>query len=83
MKVTDKLRANWSKRENDVMLHYPLGFGTRSDGHWLSGVFNKEFTEELASRGYDITTMKFSVGPKAGEHKFHSTRKPNDKRQSK
>lgn len=74
MKASDKLRANWSKREDDVMLHYPLGIGSRSDGHWLSGVFNKAFTDELASRGYDITTMKFSIEPKAGEHRFSSTR---------
>lgn len=74
MQANDKLRATWSKKENDVMLHYPVGFYMSSDGHWLSRIFNKEFTDELKKRGYDITTLKFSVEPKAGDIRFASQR---------
>ncbi len=74
MKAADKLRATWSRREDDVMLHYPLGFGTKRDGALLASVFSKEFTAELSGRGYDPTTMKFSVEPKAGDPKFSSQR---------
>jgi hypothetical protein len=66
------LRAYWSKREQDVMLDFPLGQRTSSDGHWLAYVFNREFTEELTRRGYDVKTLRFSVevdldGPRAAE----------------
>jgi hypothetical protein len=74
MRAEDKLRATWSKRENDVMLHYPLGQSTASDGHWLSGVFSKEFTEELQRRGYDVSTLRFSVEPMQGCERFASQR---------
>lgn len=74
MKAADKLRATWGKRQRDVMLHFPLGMQTRCDGHWLSGIFNKEFTEELERRGYDVSTMKFSVEPQTGNERFASER---------
>lgn len=76
MKAEDKLRATWSKREHDVMLHYPLGRSTTSDGHWLSGIFGREFTQELERRGYDVSTMKFSVEPQKGNERFASQREP-------
>jgi hypothetical protein len=56
-----KLKAFWSKKENDVMIDFPLGVMTKSDGHWLSGIFNEGFINELKERGYDIETMKFQV----------------------
>ena len=74
MKAADKLRATYSKKECDVMLHHPLGIGTKSDAGYLSGVFGKEFTDELDNRGYDITTMKFSIEPKKGNESFASQR---------
>ena len=74
MKAKDKLRATYSNKENDVMLHYPLGMGTKSDAHWLSGIFGKEFTDELKRRGYDVTTMKFSIEPERGNENFASQR---------
>lgn len=74
MKAADKLRAYWSKRETDVMLHFPLGRQTVCDGHWLSGVFDKNFIEQLEARGYDPTTLRFSVEPKSGNEKFASQR---------
>ena len=74
MKAIDKLRATWSKKEKDVMLHFPLGRLTKSDAHWLSGIFTAEFIQELKERGYDHTTMKFEVYPdlkgSKAEYKF-------------
>lgn len=78
MRAADKLRATYSAKENDVMLHFPLGVGTSSDGHWLASVFDKSFTEQLAARGYDVATMKFSVEPEKGNSKFASQREADD-----
>lgn len=75
MKPTDKLRAWWSKRERDVMLYHPLGFETKRDANFLSGVFGKEFTKELDERGYDLATLRFSIAPKPGNERFASQRK--------
>ena len=74
MKAADKLRANWSKREQDIMLHFPLGSGTKSDAALLAHTFNRQFTDDLASRGYDIRTLKFSIEPMAGDTRFASQR---------
>ena len=52
-----KLRATWSKREQDVMIHFPR----KCDGHYLSGVFDKQFIQEMRQRGYDLTTLRFSI----------------------
>lgn len=70
-----QLRVYWSKREQDFVLAHPAGIGTKSDAHWLAiGVFTDQFKQELLARGYDPTTVKFSVeidfeGPRA-ESKF-------------
>ena len=74
VRPSDCLRAYWSKRERDLMLFHPLGQATSCDAHWLSGVFGKQFTDELSSRGYDVTTLRFSVEPKRGEQRFASQR---------
>lgn len=60
-KKQNKLKAFWSKKESDVMIEFPLGVGTRSDGHWLSGIFNEQLTNELKQRGYDVESMKFEI----------------------
>lgn len=74
MKAPDKLRVSWSKAENDVMFHYPLGVSTKSDGAYLASIFTHEFCDELKSRGYDPTTMKFSIEPGKGCPRFASQR---------
>lgn len=66
------LSAWWSKREKDIVFSYPH----KPDGHLLYGfmslkrprrdlggdvVFDPSFLEELEVRGYDITTLRFSV----------------------
>jgi len=78
--IKDRLKAVWNKREKDVMFHFPLGVLTKSDAHWLSGIFNKQFTQELESRGYDITTLRFEI--KVGDNrpdKFESIMKQKQK----
>lgn len=72
MQAVDKLRAYWSKKERDVMLHWPAGTHTKCDGSYLSGVFDKAFQKEMERRGYDLTTLKFSIEPKAGNQRFTS-----------
>lgn len=68
----DKLILKWSKKERDLVCHYPssadgsLTFGafTSKRHHPLPfphGVWDGSFVEELKKRGYDITTLKFSV----------------------
>jgi hypothetical protein len=70
MKAINKLRVKWNKKEHDLLAHYPRGKNTKSDAHFLVGVFDQEFIDELRKRGYDITTMKFSVEPVKGYKKF-------------
>ena len=66
-----KLRARWSKKENDILYSYPR----RPDGHYLYHIFDKKnkrgtfgydlpplsFLEDLEARGYDLTTLKFEI----------------------
>ena len=72
MRAEDKLRAYWSKKENDLMLHWPAGVSTNCDGSYLSCVFSKEVRDELERRGYDLTTLKFSIEPVKGNKRFTS-----------
>jgi hypothetical protein len=69
--VREKLRAAWSKRENDILYSYPR----RCDGALLHYHFDvlrdralegvrpegRSLIEELVERGYDIKTLRFSV----------------------
>jgi hypothetical protein len=69
----NKLTACWSKRENDILYSFP----SKPDGHLLNSVisaprqrydyttdrveYEPSLREELAARGYDITTLRFSI----------------------
>lgn len=75
MKTKDRLRVVWSKQEECLMFHFPLGIQTQCDAGFLNGVFSKEFLGELGIRGYDIKTIRFSIEPQAGNTKFASQRK--------
>ena len=77
MKAKDKLRATWCKQEDTILLHYPLGSQTKCDGGFLSGHITEAFAEELEARGYDKTTLKFSIEPKKGDERFASQRGDN------
>ena len=36
-----------------------------ADGSWIfSNVFTQEVSDELLKRGWDLTTLKFSIAPK-------------------
>ena len=74
MIAKDKLRANWCKQDDTVMFHYPLGSQTNCDASFLSGHITEELANELEERGYDKTTLKFSIEPKKGNERFASQR---------
>lgn len=74
MRQHEKLRMYWSKKENDLMFWSPEGFFTTAAARYLDSIFTKEVLKELESRGYDITTLKFSIEPKQGDLRFASTR---------
>lgn len=74
LKKNDKLHAYWSKRERDLMVNYPLGEQTGTDARVLAECLNKVMTDELDGRGYDVTTLRFSIEPKAGNKRFASQR---------
>jgi len=68
----DKLYVRYSKREEDIEIHYP----NKWDGglahsvfatprRHLSG-FDPSFIDELKKRGYDITTLKFQISKRKG-----------------
>lgn len=60
-----KLHVRWSKRERALLYHYPT---RKADGGMLSHAFEgqihlhgKTLVSELEERGYDITTLRFSI----------------------
>lgn len=58
------LMARWSKREKDIEFSWPKH---KADGHYLYGVFQygeKGALAELERRGYDLTTLRFSIALK-------------------
>ena len=62
------LRARWSKPERDLSYGWPAGVGTTPDGHMLYAIFAYEkvyegrtFIEELKRRGYDVSSLLFSI----------------------
>jgi hypothetical protein len=73
----NELWVNWSKREHDIQAHYPrscdgnlllnffcterLHYSIKQIGAVETG---KSLIKELEERGYDITTLKFSIKKK-------------------
>ena len=73
------LRARWSKKLKDVIYYFPSSPdghllntilsgerchpNTKSPG-WLGYEWGPSFLQELEDRGYDITTLKFSIRKK-------------------
>jgi hypothetical protein len=59
------LTMKWSKRERDVTISYPRS----CDGHLMAGVLSghnrDDLMKELDRRGYDLTTLRFSIKQKA------------------
>ena len=71
MRTKPDLVAKWSKRENDILYHWQAGSKTESRlvayALETAGVFKgNSLRRELQERGYDITTLKFSIRRRAG-----------------
>ena len=66
----DKLRVYYGhddedKRNYDLVVSWPVMKLGSSDGSWIfSRVFTQEVRDELEKRGWDLTTLKFSIAPK-------------------
>lgn len=81
IKEKDKLRFYFGrnpedKHTSDFIVDWPMMRRGNSDAHYLlDRVFTKEVLDELARRGYDLKTIKFSIAPKLENptrpEKFH------------
>ena len=68
----EKLTLKWSRREKDLICHYPnprdgaacFDAFTSERFRPISKVWSDSFVKELEKRGYDITTLKFSIKKK-------------------
>lgn len=66
-----RLWARWSKRERDLLFSWDAMQSGSAHGHLLHGFFDivqssngKSLVEELEARGFDITTLRFSIRKK-------------------
>jgi hypothetical protein len=66
-----ELRMFWNRGERDVGVAWGSEGATKQDANLLMGVFGlapcftgKILTEELADRGYDLATLRFSIKQK-------------------
>ena len=70
IKESDKLRVYWGhdkydKYNEDLVVSWPMMRMGSCDGSWIfSNVFTDEVKAEFEKRGWDITTLKFSIAPK-------------------
>lgn len=67
IKEKDKLRVYWGhdKYDYDLVVSWPMMRQGQCDGGWIfSEVFTEEVRKEFEKRGWDITTLKFSIAPK-------------------
>ncbi len=66
-----ELIAGWNARERDVGFAWGGAGASKADGSllysflaYLKGLHGKTFVEELEARGYDLTTLRFSIRQK-------------------
>ena len=65
MNIKDKLTSKWSKKDNDIIVNYPLGIGTNTDMcYFFNNILDRNKCLELEKRGYDLSTLKFEISPK-------------------
>ena len=70
IKESDKLRVFWGhdaedKYNIDLVVSWPMMHQGSCDGSWIfSNVFTDDVKKEFERRGWDITTLKFSIAPK-------------------
>jgi hypothetical protein len=66
----DKLRVYYGHDDEDkhkysLVVSWPVMKLGIADGNWIfSNVFTQEVRDELEKRGWDLTTLKFSIAPK-------------------
>lgn len=60
------LRAYWSRRERDVMFWRSAHEGGSANAAYLHHVIGGDFLRELDRRGFDTTTLRFSIRRKPG-----------------
>lgn len=56
------IKLRWNKRENDIEVQWEAGH--KHTGLYMLDLFNKDVQKELRDRGYDLTTIKFSINKK-------------------
>ena len=67
-----ELRVAWSKKERDILYSYGGGGASKPTSMVIAHAFEvvevyggKSLRAELEARGYDLTTLKFSIRRKA------------------
>ena len=68
-----RIRLRWSKKEQDVVVCWdaqengqPNAGMVMTHFTWTPTLHELPFVKELERRGYDLTTLKFSIERKAG-----------------
>lgn len=63
-----EIKIGWNRREQDVGYAWGGDGASKADGNLMMGVFGltpmftgKTLTAELEARGYDLTTLRFSI----------------------
>jgi hypothetical protein len=66
-----ELKMGWNRRERDIGVAWGGDGASKADGNLMLGVFallqcvtGKRLSDELAARGYDLTTLRFSIKQK-------------------
>lgn len=66
-----ELKAGWSRRERDILFDWGGQGATKADSHVLHSALcttfpaDRSLVAELEARGYDISTLRFSIRRKA------------------
>ncbi len=68
-----RLMVRYDMRKKDILYYYPKSRADSRLMHWMlsnrltgtPGEIGKSVIEELEERGYDITTLKFSISLKS------------------
>lgn len=62
-----ELKVGWSNKERDIQFNWGQGID-RSNGHLMydyfcrsKGILGTTLVQELETRGFDLTTLKFSI----------------------
>lgn len=54
------VKIQYSKKEKDFLIHYENDYSSNA-AYINDHILNKEFVDELKNRGYDVSTLKFSI----------------------